>query len=87
MPEKSLSRQVGDAINEGRRDGGSFFGSILAGTLLGLGLDAWLDTTPILVIVGILVGVYAGFARVWHEMKSQPEHPALTLQDVEEREP
>ena len=47
-------------------EGGSFFGSILSGTLLGYFADQWLGTDPWLVIVGILVGSYSGFLRVWH---------------------
>lgn len=83
MRKESLTSQLGEAINEGRHDGGSFFGSILAGTLLGLGADALFDTAPYLVIAGVLAGIYAAFARLWHEMKSQPDHPAVTLQNVE----
>jgi F0F1-type ATP synthase assembly protein I len=83
---ESVTSHIGAAVNEGRRDRGSFFGSILAGTLLGLGLDAWWGTDPVLVIAGVLAGVYAAFARLWHEMKNQPEHPAVTLQQVGEGE-
>lgn len=79
MTQESVSRNLKLAITEGRRDGGSFFGSILAGTLLGLGLDWWLETSPVLVIIGVLLGVYAAFARLWHEIKTQPDHPAVTL--------
>lgn len=84
MREESVTRQVAAAVNEGRMDGGSFFGSIAAGTLLGLGLDAWLDTAPILVIVGIVLGSYSGFAKAWHMVKAQPEHPAVTRPPVED---
>lgn len=86
MRDESITRQVGGALNEGRRDGGSFLGSVLAGTLLGLGLDWWLNTEPVLVIVGIVLGSYAGFVKTWHEIKSQPDPPAVTLQKVEEPE-
>lgn len=79
MAEESVSGQLRIAINEGRRDGGSFFGSVLAGTLLGLLLDWWWGTSPIVVIIGVLLGSYAGFARLWHEIKSQPDPPAVTL--------
>jgi len=79
MAQESVSQQLRSVITEGRRDGGSFFGSVLAGTLLGLGLDAWLDTSPYLVIIGVLLGTYSAFARLWQEMKTQPDHPAVTL--------
>ncbi|CAN5895928.1 hypothetical protein BH23ACT5_BH23ACT5_07540 [soil metagenome] len=79
MKDDSVTKQVGAAVNEGWLEGGSFFSSILAGTLLGLGLDWWLGTTPWLVISGILLGSYSGFARTWKDLKNQPNPPALTL--------
>ncbi|HEX7099921.1 MAG TPA: AtpZ/AtpI family protein [Acidimicrobiia bacterium] len=81
MKQESATAHIRAAITEGRRDGGSFFGSVLAGTLLGLGIDAWLDSSPVAVIIGVLLGSYAAFARLWHEMKTQPSHPAATLPD------
>jgi F0F1-type ATP synthase assembly protein I len=82
MREESVTKHLKAAINEGRHDGGSFFGSILAGTLLGLGLDWWLGTAPLIVVIGVVLGAYAGFARLWQEIKSQPDPPAVTLPRV-----
>lgn len=79
MAPESISQQLKSVITEGRQDRGSFFGSILAGTLLGWGLDRWLDTSPTLVIIGVILGSYAAFSRLWYEIKNQPDHPAVTL--------
>ncbi len=79
MRDESVTKQVGAAVNDGWLEGGSFFSSILAGTLLGLGLDWWLGTNPWLVICGIVLGAYSGFARTWKSLKSQPIPPAVTL--------
>ena len=49
--------------------GGSFFGSIISGTLLGYLADRWLGTDPWLVIIGIVVGSYSGFMRMWQLSK------------------
>ncbi|MFP3914276.1 MAG: AtpZ/AtpI family protein [Actinomycetota bacterium] len=84
MNRESVTKQVGAAVTDGWLEGGSFLGSILAGALLGLGLDAWLDTAPWLVISGIVLGSYSGFARAWHRLKQQPDPPAVTLQMPEE---
>jgi F0F1-type ATP synthase assembly protein I len=84
MREESVTKQVGAAVSEGWMEGGSFFGSILSGTLLGLGLDWWLGTSPWLVVIGILLGSYSAFSRTWTAVKSQPDMPAVTLQRVDE---
>ncbi len=73
MRSDNVHRQVSSAINDGWMEGGSFFGSILSGTLLGFFADKWLGTDPWLVITGIVVGSYSGFMRVWHYSKKLEE--------------
>jgi ATP synthase protein I len=58
-------------MGEGLVATGSFFGSILSGTLLGYFGDRWLDTRPWLIIIGFLLGAYSGFLRLWHLSKTQ----------------
>ncbi|MXZ06131.1 MAG: AtpZ/AtpI family protein [Acidimicrobiia bacterium] len=53
------------AVTEGWINGGAFFGSIMAGTLLGLAADQWLNTSPWLVVIGIIAGSGSGFYRLW----------------------
>jgi F0F1-type ATP synthase assembly protein I len=43
----------------------TFFGSIVAGMLLGLGADKLFDTDPVLVVAGIIAGSVIGFWRMW----------------------
>jgi ATP synthase protein I len=78
MQNESVTKHVTAAVTEGWMEGGSFLGSILAGTGLGLGLDWWLGTTPWLVIIGVVLGSYSGFARVWQSIKNQPDPAVLT---------
>jgi F0F1-type ATP synthase assembly protein I len=59
------TKQISEAVNEGWIKGGSFLGSILAGTFLGMLADAWLETEPLLVTVGIVLGSYSGFMGMW----------------------
>ncbi len=65
MKYETPHQQVGRAVKDGWLHGGSFLGSILSGTLLGYLADNWLGTDPWLVIVGILLGSYAGFMNMW----------------------
>lgn len=70
---QSAHQQVTQAVNEGWVVGGSFFGSILSGSLLGLLADKWLGTEPWLVITGIAIGAYSGFLRLWHYAKREQD--------------
>lgn len=75
MKQDTPTQQVHSAINDGWMHGGSFFSSIIAGTLLGYFLDQWLNTDPWLVVTGILLGSYAGFVKMWTYMKSLDDNP------------
>jgi F0F1-type ATP synthase assembly protein I len=57
-------QEFGRAIEDGWMVGGSFFGSIASGTLLGYFADRWLDTAPWLVVIGAALGAYSGFMRL-----------------------
>jgi F0F1-type ATP synthase assembly protein I len=50
-----------------------FFTSILAGLLLGLGLDAWWGTRPGFTIAGIVVGAVSGFWKLWLVARRETE--------------
>jgi F0F1-type ATP synthase assembly protein I len=52
-------------------EGGSFFSSIIAGTLLGYLLDLWLGTDPWFVVIGVVLGSYSGFLKIWAMLKNQ----------------
>lgn len=53
------------AVADGWVAGGSFFGSIMAGTLLGWLVDRWLGTDPWLLVAGVTAGAATGFHRMW----------------------
>jgi F0F1-type ATP synthase assembly protein I len=75
VKQEHVTSQVGKAIDEGWMEGGSFLGSILAGTLLGFLADEWLGTEPWLIVLGILLGAYSGFMRIWVYSKKMEEDP------------
>jgi F0F1-type ATP synthase assembly protein I len=50
-----------------------FFTSIFAGLLLGLGLDAWLNTSPAFTIGGIVLGSVSGFMKMWAIARRETE--------------
>ena len=66
--------------------GGTFFGSILSGSLLGYLADLWLGTDPWLVVTGIIVGSYSGFMRMW-ELSKQMEAGSKARHPEERRPP
>jgi ATP synthase protein I len=69
MKHETAHQEIGRALNEGWSQAGSFFGSILSGTLLGLLADRWLGTDPWFVVIGSLLGVYSGFVNMWNYSK------------------
>lgn len=57
----------------GWMEGSSFLSSILSGAILGYLADMWLDTAPWLVVIGIIVGSYSGFMRMWQHSKEMDD--------------
>ncbi|MGB7860550.1 MAG: AtpZ/AtpI family protein [Acidimicrobiia bacterium] len=62
-------------LNEGWIQGGSLIGSVLAGMLLGMLADHFLGTEPWFVVIGILLGSYSGFMKMWHYSKTLEDDP------------
>jgi F0F1-type ATP synthase assembly protein I len=46
---------------------GDLVASVIAGLLIGLALDAWLDTSPLFVVIFVLAGSIGGFMRLKSE--------------------
>ena len=66
---RTAHRGVTSAVADGWVAGGSFFGSIMAGTLIGWLGDRWLSTEPWLLVAGIVLGSANGFYRMWGLVK------------------
>ena len=49
----------------GLQAGAELVTAIIAGGLLGYGLDRWLDTKPFFLIAMLILGVITGFVNVW----------------------
>ncbi len=73
MREDSITKQTTSAVHDGWMEGGSFFSSIIAGTLIGYLLDQWLGTDPWFVVIGVVLGSYSGFLKIWAMLKNQDE--------------
>lgn len=67
----AVSQQQVDKLKEaentnmGIRAGAELVVTIGAGVLIGYGLDRWLGTKPIFLIVFLLAGVFAGFFNIY----------------------
>ena len=53
------------SITGGFSSGVDLISSVVAGLLLGLGLDWWLGTEPVFVVIGIIAGFGSGFFKLW----------------------
>ena len=60
----SVHRRVAEDASASS-DSTAFFGSIMAGVLIGLGADKLFDTDPVLVVLGVVAGSVIGFWRMW----------------------
>lgn len=69
------SNRAGSGLSQGLTESGSLIGSVLAGWLLGHLVDLWLDTSPWFVVIGILLGSYSGFMKMWHYSKKMEQDP------------
>ena len=65
QPDEGRSVTSKYAIGESTSAGMDFFSSVVAGLLLGLGLDWVFNTSPIFVIIGVIGGFISGFAKLW----------------------
>ncbi len=74
MSENTPRQTANPASNDGWSHGSSFVSSILAGALLGYLADRWLGTDPWLVSIGIILGSYSGFMKMWVYSKRLEEH-------------
>ncbi|MGQ0527528.1 MAG: AtpZ/AtpI family protein [Alphaproteobacteria bacterium] len=52
-------------MSSGMRAGAEMVAPIIAGCLIGWGLDNWLETKPVFLIIMLLLGVVTGFVNVW----------------------
>ena len=52
-------------VSGGYSSGVDLISSVVAGLLLGLGLDWWLGTNPLFTVIGIIAGFASGFFKLW----------------------
>jgi F0F1-type ATP synthase assembly protein I len=75
MTNRTPPTSAAEEISHGWIHSGSLIGSVLAGWLLGYLFDLWLHTSPWGVVIGILLGSYSGFMRMWHYSKKMEVDP------------
>lgn len=63
--KKTAGDADNDNMNNGIRAGAEMVVTIGAGTLIGYGLDSWLSTKPLFLIIFLLAGVCAGFFNIY----------------------
>lgn len=58
-------RKDADNMSNGVRAGAELVTCMAAGGLIGWGLDKWLETQPIFLIIFLLAGIFTGFWEVY----------------------
>lgn len=68
----------------GLRAGTELITAIIAGGLIGYGLDRWLDTKPLFLIAMLVLGVITGFVNVWRTTQNMGHSVGYKDQDKQE---
>lgn len=58
------------SFTSGYAVGLNLLSSVLVGVFIGLGLDVWLETKPLFILIFLLLGMAAGFRSIWVYMQS-----------------
>ena len=67
QPNSKLPSERG--FSSGYAVGLNLFSSVLVGVVFGLGLDVWLGTKPLFILIFMFLGMAAGFRSIWAYMK------------------
>lgn len=59
------------SLSAGVRAGTELVGATFGAALIGYGLDRWLETKPLFLIVLLLLGICAGFFNIWKLTQNQ----------------
>ena len=66
---KDVARSVGPSPwGVGTRVGVELLSALIVGVGIGWALDRWLHTSPLMLVIGVLLGGAAGVANVWRLM-------------------
>lgn len=78
LTEKPIQvTQAATNMQTGIKAGTEFVGSLLGGGLLGWLIDGWLDSAPIGLIAGVLVGIVVAFWNLYKMTLPQPPSTGL----------
>ena len=85
-----LDREYVDALSHAGTIGLHMVSGIAVGTLIGYGLDAWLETSPWCTGIFMIVGIVAGFKNVYVDtnklVKSQEKKDGMSASSQDENE-
>ena len=62
------------SLGSGYAVGLNLLSSVLVGVAIGLGLDKWLGTAPLFIIVFMFLGMAAGLRSIWFYMQRLDTH-------------
>lgn len=75
-------QDVSSGLAQGMRMGLEFMSGTVVGFLLGWGLDTHFDTTPLFLLIGILLGFCAGILNIYRFINGIDEGIGINRQNV-----
>jgi ATP synthase protein I len=73
-PGQDAAQDSGNALGVGLRVGVELVSALVVAVAIGWGLDRWLHTLPLFLVIFVLLGGVAGVLNVWREV-SPPSIP------------
>lgn len=77
-PANSVGSTQASAMGVGVRVGVELVAALVVGVGIGWYLDRWLQTSPLFLVVFVLLGGAAGVANVWRMMGPKPQSPSAS---------
>lgn len=75
-PARKSVQAAARVAGQGTSASVDFFSSVVAGLLLGLGVDWLAGSNPVATIVGVVLGFVAGFFKLWKASEVLEEQAA-----------
>ncbi len=84
-PPQMDQTERGSAMSIAFRLGTDLVAAVLVGTVIGYGLDRWMETSPLMLLVFFALGTAAGITNVFRSARAMNAENAEPMDDTSDR--